>query len=154
MELGLTTSSSTPCAPSWSSLRQHSWSQKSVVYEIQCPECPAQYVSETAHTLETRIKDHLKQKSPRTAAGDHEHSIKMKDVKVIARENNMWRRKIRESIEIRTRHPAINHDQGYELPPPPPPPHLWRTRRISLIRLRKWPWWSRKLANLQHIWLW
>ena len=27
------------------------------------------------------------------------------------------RRKIRESIEIRTRHPAINRDQGYELPP-------------------------------------
>ena len=34
----------------------------------------------------------------------------------------------------------------------------WRAvtwpRRISLIRLMKWPWWSRKLAILQHIWLW
>ena len=27
-------------------------------------------------------------------------------------------------------------------------------RRISLIRLMKWPWWSRKLATLQHIRLW
>ena len=27
-------------------------------------------------------------------------------------------------------------------------------RRISLIRLMKWPWWSRKLATLQHIWFW
>ena len=88
-----------------------------VVYEIQCPECPAQYVGETARTLETRMRDHLKQKSPRTAVGEHEHSIKMDDVKVIAREDNMWRRKIRESIEIRTHHPAINRDQGYELPP-------------------------------------
>ena len=35
-----------------------------VVYEIQCPQCPAQYVGETARTLETRMKDHLKQKSP------------------------------------------------------------------------------------------
>ena len=61
--------------------------------------------------------DHLKQKSPRTAVGEHEHHIKMVDVKVIAREDNMWRRKIRQSIEIRTRHPAINRDQGYELPP-------------------------------------
>ena len=52
-----------------------------VVYEIQCPECPAQYVSETARTLETRMKDHLKQKSPQTAVGEHEHPIKMDDVK-------------------------------------------------------------------------
>ena len=26
-------------------------------------------------------------------------------------------------------------------------------RRINLIRLMKWPWWSHKLATLQHIWL-
>ena len=93
-----------------------------VVYEIQCPQCPAQYVGETARTLETRMKDHLKQKSQWTAVGEPEHPIKMDDVKVIAPEDNIWRCKIRESIEIRTRHPAINRDQGYELPPPPPPP--------------------------------
>ena len=89
-----------------------------VVYEMQCPECPALYVGETARTLETRMNDHLKH-SPRTAVGDHEHPIKMDDVKVRAREDNMW-----------------------------------RLKRISLIRLVKWPWWSRKLATLQHIWLW
>ena len=38
-------------------------------------------------------------------------------------------------------------------------PHLWWTavmwpRRINLIHLMKRPWWSRKLATLQHIWLW
>ena len=27
-------------------------------------------------------------------------------------------------------------------------------RRINLIRLMKWPWWSRKLATVQHISLW
>ena len=26
-------------------------------------------------------------------------------------------------------------------------------RRISLIRLMKWRWWSRKLATMQHFWL-
>ena len=88
-----------------------------VVYEIQCLECPAQYVSETARTLETRMKDHLKQKSPGTAVGDHERPIKMDNVTVIAPEDNMWRRKICESIEIRTHRPAINRDQEYELPP-------------------------------------
>ena len=108
-----------------------------VVYEIQCLECPAKYVGETARTLETRMKDHLKQKSLRTVVGEHEHPIKMDDVKVIACEDNMWRRKIPESIEIRTRHPAINRNQGYE------PPLIYDkllscgmwSRRISLIRL-------------------
>ena len=64
---------------------------------------------------------------------------------------------------VATQDPWVHRNQdpppGHQLrpgvwAPPPPPPHLWRTRRISLIRLRKWPWWSRKLANLQHIWLW
>ena len=53
---------------------------------------------------------------PKTAVGDHDHPIKMDDVKVIALEDNMWWRKFCESIEIRTRHPAINLNQGYELP--------------------------------------
>ena len=88
-----------------------------VIYEVQCPECPEQYIGETGRTLETRMKDHLKSKPPRTAVGDHAHKINMDNVKVIAREDYMWRRKIRESIEIRTRRPAINRDQGYELPP-------------------------------------
>ena len=26
--------------------------------------------------------------------------------------------------------------------------------RINLIRLMKWPWWPRRLATMQHIWLW
>ena len=51
-------------------------------------------------------------------------------------------------------------------PPPPPPSSMTNCcyvtavlavtwpRRISLIRLMKWPWWLRKLATLQHIWLW
>ena len=49
--------------------------------------------------------------------GEHEHPISKDNVKVIAREDHTFRRKIRESIEIRTRRPAINRDQGYELPP-------------------------------------
>ena len=114
MESGLTTSPSTPALHPGPPQRQDTWSQKvwcrlwNPLSRMPC------LVEETARTLETRMKDHLKQKSPRTAVGEHEHPIKMDDVKVIAREDNMWRRKIREFIEIRTRRPVIN-------PPPPPP---------------------------------
>ena len=64
----------------------------------------------------TRLKEHFKLASPRTAVGEHEHPISQDNVKVIAREDHTLRRKIRESVEIRTRRPAINRDQGYELP--------------------------------------
>merc|ERR1712121_568552 len=41
-----------------------------VIYEVQCPSCPERYVGETGQTLETRMKEHLKLKSPRPAVGD------------------------------------------------------------------------------------
>ena len=157
MESGLTTSPSTPCAPSWSIPKDKIPDHKSGASSMKSSVWNA-LRSETAHTLETKMKDHIKQKSPRTAVGDHEHPIKKDNVKVIAWEDNMWRRQIRESIEIRTRRPAINRDQRYE--PPPPPPHVTNCchvtavpvvtwpRMINLIRLMKWPWWSRNLATL------
>jgi hypothetical protein len=37
--------------------------------------------------------------------------------KIIAREDNYWPRKIRESIEIKIRKPDLNRDAGYHLPP-------------------------------------
>ena len=91
-----------------------------VIYEIQCPECDKNYVGETARPLSTRVKEHLNPRAPLTAVGEHSqqegHSIKEENVKIIGREEHMWRRKIQESIEIRTRQPTLNRDQGYELP--------------------------------------
>ena len=58
-ESRLTTSPSTPCAPSWSTPKSKTPGHKKwgVVYEIQCLECLAQYVADTARTLETGMKD-------------------------------------------------------------------------------------------------
>ena len=47
---------------------------------------------------------------------DFKHTIKLDDVQVIAREDQFWKRKIRESIEIRTQKPTLNRDTGYDLP--------------------------------------
>ena len=44
------------------------------------------------------------------------HDIKKENVKIIVREDHLWRRKIKESIEIRRRQPTMNRDQGYDLP--------------------------------------
>ena len=37
-------------------------------------------------------------------------------VRMLAREEHLWKRKIREAIEIRTQHPTLNRDTGYDLP--------------------------------------
>ena len=38
-------------------------------------------------------------------------------VRVLAREDGWLKRKVREAIEIKIGQPAMNRDQGYELPP-------------------------------------
>ena len=77
-------------------------------------------MEETGRSLGTRTKDHLSNKTPLTAVGEHRqqfhHNIEASDVKVLARKQHLWSRKIRESIEIRTEQPAMNRDTGYELP--------------------------------------
>ena len=37
-------------------------------------------------------------------------------MKVILAEDNTFKRKIKEAVEIKTRHPYLNHDGGLELP--------------------------------------
>ena len=70
--------------------------------------------------MNIRLKEHLSQRHPLSAIGEHiqekGHSITEEQVTILAREDNLWRRKIRESIEIRTRLPTLNRDQGYDLP--------------------------------------
>ena len=45
------------------------------------------------------------------------HKITKDCVKVLAREDVWLKRKVREAIEIKIGQPAMNRDQGYELPP-------------------------------------
>ena len=57
--------------------------------------------------MATRIKEHLNPKWTPTAIGEHMrdtgHTISDKDFKVVAREEEEFRRKVREAIEIRLR---------------------------------------------------
>ena len=72
--------------------------------------------------LATRMKYHLNLRNPLTAVGEHcaheHHTITKDSVRVLAREDGWFKRKVREAIEIKIGQPAMNRDQGYELPPP------------------------------------
>ena len=55
-----------------------------------------------------------------TRVGDHcratGHSVSMKNTKILTRESNWHKRKVKEAIFIKQRAPTMNRDQGYHLP--------------------------------------
>ena len=85
------------------------------IYHIHCEQCDKDYVGETSRLLETRVKEHLSRNS--SAVHEHcqltDHSVDSSKTKV--RENNTFKRRIREAIEIKLRKPFLNRDNGFEL---------------------------------------
>ena len=119
-------------------------SKKSVVvYQIPCKNCNHSYVGETAHKLETRVKEHRQvyNKAPnsrytrsmrkvsetevnKSAITDHakqcDHVIDWEGAKVIDSESDRYRRWIKEAIWIKRKSPTMNRDEGaYQLS------HVW-----------------------------
>ena len=44
------------------------------------------------------------------------HEFPLDQTKILASEEQFWMRKVKEAINIKRRAPALNRDQGYELP--------------------------------------
>ena len=67
-----------------------------------------------------RMKDHTGHNTQPTSVGDHcrgnGHVIRKNNVEVLAREEGWFKCKVREAIEIKTRQPTINRDQGSTCP--------------------------------------
>jgi hypothetical protein len=80
-----------------------------IVYKIPCTGCDQFYIGETCRPIGTRVKEHRSSRDNPTAVAEHcaqgHHDIDDNSISVTAREDNWWRRKIRESIEIRTQRP-------------------------------------------------
>jgi hypothetical protein len=91
-----------------------------IIYELKCSQCEATYVGETSRALETRLKEHKRQKGTLTAVGEHlqqtGHKLTEDSKCVLARQDSFWPRKKHEAIEIRERGPTLNRDTGYHLP--------------------------------------
>ena len=67
-----------------------------------------------------RFKEHLNLDKP-TGGGEHclatGHSVSKNNIKVLCREQEWQRRKVKEAIYIKQHGPTMNRDQGYQLPP-------------------------------------
>ena len=89
-----------------------------VIYHIKCNECDHDYVGETGRQLDIRMKEHM----AKTSSAIHEHcdstghTFNPSESKVLSSEDNFWKRKVKEAIEIKQRKPSLNRDEGLELP--------------------------------------
>jgi len=93
-----------------------------VVYKVQCKDCEEDYIGGTARPFGIRLKEHDNiTRASTTAVGDHlrdtVHTLDFSSSLIIARENDTFKRRIRETIEIHCQTPTMNRDNGYELPP-------------------------------------
>ena len=82
------------------------------IYNITCDiESSHTYIGETKRTLGQRFKEHTNLDKP-TGVGDHcratVHSVSMKNTKVLTRESNWHKRKVKEAIYIRQRAPIMD----------------------------------------------
>ncbi|XP_059066646.1 uncharacterized protein LOC131857886 [Cryptomeria japonica] len=95
---------------------------ESGVYKIVCS-CGTPYIGETGHSFMTRIKEHSAdikhERALKSALAEHstttKHHICLEDTQVLCRENNFFKRKVKEAIAI-IQHPSnLNRDDGLNL---------------------------------------
>ncbi|XP_072048871.1 uncharacterized protein [Amphiura filiformis] len=91
-----------------------------VVYHIPCGDCTSSYIGESARSLRTRLVEHGK--TPSSPVNEHvsgsAHSIDWEGVKILDREENWFRRGVKEAIQIKRNESDLNRDKGrHHLPP-------------------------------------
>ena len=106
-----------------------------VVYEIPCRNCDSTYIGETKRNLGIRVSEHRRDVNQqekkqftrstrkqstselnKSAVTDHcntkNHLINWDNIKIVCKETNMFKRRVRESIAIRKRRDTMNRDAG------------------------------------------
>ena len=104
------------------------------VYKIECS-CGKCYIGETSRSFHTRIKEHganiKKERTHTSALAEHslktKHRICIEETKILAKEDHLLKRRIREPIEIIKNPNNLNKDKGLEIS------DIW----IPLIRERR-----------------
>jgi predicted GIY-YIG superfamily endonuclease len=95
--------------------------QCGLIYHIKCSDCHHNYIGETGRNMETRLKEHTSRKGTVSAIKDYltetGHSCTMNEVSILDREENWYRRKVKEALMILRHEPSLNRDRGLELPP-------------------------------------
>ena len=109
---------------------------QSGVYKIECS-CGVPYIGETRRAIKTRLKEHgvdiQHDRVAKSALGEHssttKHHICLEKAQVLCHEDNFFRRKIKEAIEIGNHPWNLNHDEGLFLS------HSWQPLLSSIRNL-------------------
>ena len=87
---------------------------------VKCGRCRMEYIGETARTLRVRFKKHIDSKHPKSAITEHTsitgHKYTLADVKVLVKEDNDFKKKVKEAIAIHKNKPVLNRDRCHEIP--------------------------------------
>ena len=69
----------------------------------------------------TRFKEHTSRKGTNSAIKEHleaqGHTCTLDEVKILEKEDDWFKRKVKEAILIHRHQPTLNRDKGLELPP-------------------------------------
>ena len=88
------------------------------VYKISCEECEATYVGETERSLKARFGEHRIPSSTTSEVSKHihtnssDHTITLENTKILAVENKLFERGVKEAIHIGALKPSVNRDRG------------------------------------------
>ena len=95
---------------------------KGVVYQIPCSSCPAAYTGETGRTLKVRMAEHkraVRMGDVNNGLAVHSlktgHPIEWRQARLVEREENWYRRIIKEALKIQQCQVGMNLDQGIVL---------------------------------------
>ena len=95
--------------------------QCGLVYHIRCKDCSDTYIGETGRNMAIRFKEHTSRKGTNSAIKEHleakNHSCSLEDVRILEKEDDWYKRKVKEAILIQRHQPTLNRDKGLELPP-------------------------------------
>ena len=92
------------------------------VYKIPCS-CGSLYIGETGRSFSTRIKEHSAdirhERVLKSALAEHssstKHHICLENAKILLKEDNFFKRKLKEAIAIFNHPSNLNHDEGWAL---------------------------------------
>ena len=86
------------------------------IYYIPCGECDASYVGETERPFKKRLQEHKRPSNKSSPVVEHQqsagHRIDETNIKIIEKEEDWFKRGVKEAVHIRANKCNLNRDRG------------------------------------------
>ena len=88
-----------------------------VEYYVKCEQCENDYIGETGHSLDIRLKEHI----AKSNSAIYEHCIHTgpkidpQNTKILTSEDSNIKRRVKEAINMKQRRQSLNRDESLEI---------------------------------------